>query len=67
MRVVARSNYPTVLGVSLDNTDANVVYCNLLDGSFGIERQLTVGKQVIQLSLTEVERKQNIDDKLRIT
>jgi hypothetical protein len=66
MRVVARSNYPTVLGVSLDDTDANVVYCNLLDGSYGIERQLTVGKQVIQLSLTEVERKQNIDDKLRI-
>lgn len=74
MRVVARSNYPTVLGVSVDNTPVtpgvppdNMVYCNLLDGSFGIERQLTVGKQVIQLSLTEVERKQNIDDKLRIT
>jgi hypothetical protein len=71
MRVIARSNYPTILGISPDATqvtvDGKIIFCNLLDGTYGIERQLTVGKQVIQLNLTEVERKQNINDELRIT
>lgn len=70
MRVVARSNYPTILGISPDATQVTVngkiIFCNLLDGTFGIERQLTVGNQVIQMNLTEVERKQNINDELRI-
>lgn len=66
LRIVARSNYPTVLGISPDDDPAKVIFCNLLDGTFGIERQLTVGNQVIQMNLTEVERKQDINDELRI-
>lgn len=67
IRIVARSNYPTILGIAPDDDPDKIIFCNLLDSTFGIERQLTVGNQVIQMSLTEVERKKDINDELRIS
>ena len=57
---------PTVIGVSVDNTTSNVIYCNLLGGSYGIERELTIGNQIISLDLTSVDRFQTIPTYLNL-
>lgn len=64
--VVAKANIPTVLGVSTDNTDGNIIYCNLTNGQFGFRRELTVNMQSIQLSGREVQRTPLISDKYRV-
>lgn len=53
--VYARPNFPTIVGVSPSASEA-IEYYNLVSGRFGIERELTVGNQIIQLSLEGVER-----------
>ena len=57
---------PTVIGVSVDNTTSNVIYCNLISGSYGIDRELTVGNQIVTLQLTSVDRYQTIPSYLNI-
>ena len=64
--LVARPNLPSVVGVSADGTDGNIIYCNLVGGTFGIRRELTVGLQNINMELTEIERTHLISDKYRI-
>ena len=64
--LVARPNLPSVVGVSADGTDGNIIYCNLVGGTFGIRRELTVGLQNINMELTEIERTELISDKYRI-
>jgi hypothetical protein len=64
--VVAKANIPTVLGVSTDNTDGNIIYCNLTDGSFGFRREQTVNMQSIRISAREVQRTPLISDKYRV-
>ena len=64
--LVARPNLPSVVGVSADGTDGNIIYCNLVGGTFGIRRELTVGLQNINMELTEIERTRLISDKYRI-
>lgn len=57
---------PTVIGVSVDNTTSNIIYCNLLGGSYGIEREMTIGNQIISLDLASVDRYQNIPTYLNL-
>ena len=64
--LVARPNLPSVVGVSADGTDGNIIYCNLVGGTFGIRRELTMGLQNINMELTEIERTHLISDKYRI-
>jgi hypothetical protein len=52
--IVAKPSHPTIIGVSFDNTDANIKYFNLASESFGLNRELTVGNSIIQMSLTGV-------------
>lgn len=60
-------NLNTVIGVSTDNTNGNIIYCNLVGGSYGIARELTVGKQTINLQLRSVERFATVPSNLEIT
>ena len=52
--VVVKPSHPTIIGVSFDNTDGNIQYFNIQSDSLGINRELTVGNQIIQLSLSGV-------------
>jgi hypothetical protein len=64
--VVAKPNIPTVLGVSTDDTEGNLIYCNLTDGKFGFRRELTVNMQSIQLTGREIARTPTVSDKYRV-
>jgi hypothetical protein len=64
--VVAKPNIPTVLGVSTDDTEGNLIYCNLTDGKFGFRRELTVNMQSIQLTGREIQRTPTVSDKFRV-
>jgi hypothetical protein len=64
--VVAKPNIPTVLGVSTDDTEGNLIYCNLTDGKFGFRRELTVNMQSIQLTGREIQRTPSVSDKYRV-
>jgi hypothetical protein len=64
--VVAKPNIPTVLGVSTDDTESNIIYCNLTDGKFGFRRELTVNMQSIQLTGREIQRTPSVSDKYRV-
>jgi hypothetical protein len=59
-------NLPIVLGVSLDDDTANIIYYNLMGGAYGIARQLTVGSQRVSMELEGVLDVQDIDDSFRI-
>jgi hypothetical protein len=60
-------NLPIVLGVSIDDDTANIIYYNIMGGVYGIERQLTVGSQRVSMGLEAVIDVQNIDDSFRIS
>jgi hypothetical protein len=64
--VVAKPNIPTVLGVSTDDTEGNLIYCNLTEGKFGFRRELTVNMQSIQLTGREIQRTPSVSDKYRV-
>jgi len=60
---------PTIMGITADSTSqttANLLYFNLDNSVFGITRELTVGSQVITISLRGIDRKISIADNLRI-
>lgn len=59
-------NKPTLIGVSVDNTTSNIVFCNFVEGSFGIERELTIGNQIINMQLTSVDWYNEIPSYLNI-
>lgn len=52
--VVVKPSHPTIIGVSFDDNEVNIQYFNIQSDSFGINRELTVGNQIIQISLTGV-------------
>lgn len=52
--VVVKPSHPTIIGVSFDDDVVNMQYFNIQSDSFGINRELTVGNQIIQMSLTGV-------------
>jgi hypothetical protein len=67
IQVTVPPSYPTIIGLSPDTSDNNIEYFNIESGStFGIQRQLTIGTQSINIQLRGVERKQNIPDNVRI-
>ena len=66
LNVVLYPDKPTVIGVSVDNTTSNIIYCNLISSSLGIERELTIGNQIINMSLRSVDRFQTIPSYLAI-
>jgi len=66
LNVVLYPDKPTVIGVSVDNTTSNIIYCNLISSSLGIERELTIGNQIINMSLRSVDRFQTIPSYLAL-
>jgi hypothetical protein len=67
IQVYAPPAYATIIGLSPDGNNANIEYFNIEGGSnFGIQRQLTIGTQSINIQLRGVQRKQNIPDNVRI-
>lgn len=52
--VWVKPSHPTIIGVSFDDDVVNMQYFNIQSDSFGINRELTVGNQIIQMSLTGV-------------
>ena len=66
LNIVLYPDKPTVIGVSVDNTTSNIIYCNLISSSLGIERELTIGNQIINMSLRSVDRFQTIPSYLAI-
>jgi hypothetical protein len=66
LTVKVTPSLPIVLGVSLDDTTGNIIYYNLMGGAYGIERQMTIGKQRVSMNLEGVMDAQNIDESFRI-
>lgn len=62
----ARPNIPSVVGVSTDGSDGNLIFCNLIGGTFGMRRDFTVNLQNINMDLTEIDRTRLISDKFRV-
>lgn len=54
MKIIAKPSHPTIIGVSFDTDINGIEYFNIANNTFGIERELTVGSQIIQLNLTSV-------------
>lgn len=56
-------NRPTLCAVWADDTSTNVAdaeVCNLIEGTMGVERELTVGNQIITMTFEGVELKKEI-------
>lgn len=66
LNVILFPDKPTVIGISTDNTTSNIIYCNLISSTFGIERELTIGNQIISMSLRSVDRFQTIPANIEI-
>jgi hypothetical protein len=66
LTVKVTPSLPIVLGVSLDDTTANIIYYNIMGGAYGIERQMTIGRQRVSMNLEGVMDAQTIDDSFRI-
>jgi hypothetical protein len=66
LTVKVMPNLPIVLGVSMDDTDGNIIYYNLQGGMYGIDRQFTLGRQKISIELRGVNDAQTISDSFRI-
>lgn len=64
--VTLQSNIPTVFGISTDDDPNNIIYCNLVSSVYGIQRELTIGSQIISMDFTGVNREQIIPDGVRI-
>ena len=52
--IIAKPSHPTIIGVSFDDNVNNIKYFNLASEAFGINRELTIGNQIIQINLTGV-------------
>ena len=66
LTVKVMPNLPIVLGVSMDDDTANIIYYNLQGGMYGIDRQFTLGRQKISIELRGVNDAQTISDSFRI-
>jgi hypothetical protein len=66
LTVKVTPSLPIVLGVSLDDTTANIIYYNIMGGAYGIERQMTIGRQRVSMNLEGVMDAQTIDDSFRL-
>jgi hypothetical protein len=66
LTVKVTPSLPIVIGVSMDDTTGNILYYNLIGGAYGIDRQMTLGRQRVSMNLEGVMDVQNIDDSFRI-
>lgn len=66
LTVKVTPSLPIVLGVSLDDTTGNIIYYNIMGGAYGIERQMTIGRQRVSMNLEGVMDAQTIDDSFRL-
>ena len=66
LNVILYPDKPTVIGVSTDSNVSNIIYCNLISSSLGIQRELTIGNQIITMSLRSIDRFQTIPASLQI-
>jgi len=57
---------PSLIGASTDDSESNIGYYNLSDGAFGINRELTIGNQLIRIDFRGIERRTNIPGKIVI-
>lgn len=60
MEVLLLPSVPTVIGVSTDQTNTNMSFYNLSGSTFTLQRELTVGNQILSMDLSSVDRFQNI-------
>jgi len=59
-------NLNTIIGISTNDSSANIIYCNLIGSTYGIEREFTVGNQIVNIQLRSVERFQEIPQSLQL-
>ena len=64
--VVLPIGMPRLIGASTDNNEGNIGYYNLTDGVYGVNRELTIGNQLIRLDLRGIGRRNNIPNKIVI-
>lgn len=59
-------NLPIVIGCSIDDTSDDILYYTIEDASFGILREMTLGRQRATISLLGVNDVQDVPDGFRI-
>lgn len=57
---------PTIVGISTDTNASNIIYCNPIGSNLSLARELTIGNQIISLSLKSVDRLEQIPEHLVI-
>jgi hypothetical protein len=62
LTITAQPNIQRVIGLSITNETADIIYYNLNGNAFGLLREFTMGKSVINFSLRSVERYSTIPD-----
>jgi hypothetical protein len=62
LTMTAQPNLQRVIGLSITNETADIIYYNLNGNAFGLLREFTMGKSVINFSLRSVERYSTIPD-----
>jgi len=60
--IKARPNFQTLIGLSVTDDAADIIYYNLDSNLFGILRELTIGRQVITVNLRSVDRSATIPE-----
>lgn len=66
VQVVLPIGIPSTIGASTDNTEGNISLYNLVGGAYGVERELTIGNQLISMDLRGIDRRDNIPSKIVI-
>jgi hypothetical protein len=64
--ILVPPSIPTLIGLTADSTNANMMYFNVDSSIFGISRELTIGNQVISMNLRGITRKSFMSDNVRI-
>lgn len=66
LTVKVQPNLPIVIGAALDTDSANILYYTIADASYGILREMTVGRQRAVIELLGVNDVKEIPDGFRI-
>jgi hypothetical protein len=66
LTVKVQPNLPIVIGCSIDDSSDDLLYYTIEDASFGILREMTIGRQRATISLLGVNDVQDIPDGFRI-
>ena len=66
IQILVPPSIPTLIGLTADSTNANIMYFNVDSSIFGISREITVGNQVISMNLRGITRKSFMSDNVRI-